>query len=184
MSMPAARYYTAEMVLALPDDFKRYETVHGELLVTPAPSGRHQPVVVRLIARLAQYLNANGLEQQLLTSPADISYGHDTLVQPDLFVADTAAFLRSGNWADVRMLHLVIEIVSESSARSDRTIKRQLYQEQRIPEYWIVDTDQRQVEVWTPDARFAVIQRERLVWRHPALANACVIGVPELFDFG
>ena len=35
MGMPAAVYYTADMVRALPDDGKRYETVHGELLVTP-----------------------------------------------------------------------------------------------------------------------------------------------------
>ena len=36
----AVTYYTADMVRALPDDGKRYETVHGELLVTPAPSVR------------------------------------------------------------------------------------------------------------------------------------------------
>jgi len=37
MSMPAICYYTADMVRELPDDGNRYETVHGELLVTPAP---------------------------------------------------------------------------------------------------------------------------------------------------
>ena len=37
MGMAAPAYYTADMVRALPDDGKRYETVHGELLVTPAP---------------------------------------------------------------------------------------------------------------------------------------------------
>ncbi len=42
MGMVAPVYYTAEMVRALPVDGKRYETVHGELLVTPAPWAWHQ----------------------------------------------------------------------------------------------------------------------------------------------
>jgi hypothetical protein len=37
MGMAAPTYFTADMVRALPDDGNRYETVHGELLVTPAP---------------------------------------------------------------------------------------------------------------------------------------------------
>ncbi len=37
MGMAVPLFYTAEMVRALPDDGKRYETVHGELLVSPAP---------------------------------------------------------------------------------------------------------------------------------------------------
>ena len=40
MSMPLAKYYTADDVRALPDDGVRYETVYGELLMTPAPGGR------------------------------------------------------------------------------------------------------------------------------------------------
>ena len=34
MGMAAPTYYTADMVRAMPDDGNRYETVHGELLVT------------------------------------------------------------------------------------------------------------------------------------------------------
>jgi hypothetical protein len=37
MGMAAPIFYTAEMVRALPEDGNRYETVRGELLVTPAP---------------------------------------------------------------------------------------------------------------------------------------------------
>jgi len=37
MGMVAPLYYTAEMVRALPEDGHRYETVHGELLMTPVP---------------------------------------------------------------------------------------------------------------------------------------------------
>ena len=48
MAMPLATYFSADAVRALPDDGNRYETVHGELLVTPAPGGFHQLVLIRL----------------------------------------------------------------------------------------------------------------------------------------
>ncbi len=181
MVMPAITHYSADMVRALPDDGNRYETVHGELLVSSAPPGRHQLVLARIFGALAFYHTVNGIHDVLLTSPADISFDDDTLVQPDLFVADTAMFVQTDNWADITTLHLVIEILSPSSHRADRTIKRRLYQEQRIPHYWIVDIEQRQVEIWTPDATVPIIERERLTWRHPAATSDCVVDMPELF---
>lgn len=48
MGLAAPVYYTAEMVRALPDDGNRYETVHGELLVAPAPRLWHQEIVDRV----------------------------------------------------------------------------------------------------------------------------------------
>jgi Uma2 family endonuclease len=181
MSMPHTSYYSTDAVRALPDDGNRYETVHGELLVTPAPGGMHQLVLMRLVRALDSYLAANGMEG-LLVAPADISFGDDTLVQPDLFVADLDAFRRSGSWTDLRTLHLVIEILSPSSAQSDRFSKRRLYQEQGIPEYWIVDIDQRHVEVWHPGAHFPRIEPVRLRWRHPALASDCEVDLGGLFS--
>src|SRR2546423_10537443 len=52
MGMAVPTHYTADMVRALPDDGNRYETVHGELLVTPAPRLDHQYVITELVARL------------------------------------------------------------------------------------------------------------------------------------
>src|SRR5207244_5580187 len=85
MGMVAPIYYTADMVRAMPDDGNRYEVVYGELLVTPAPRPWHQVVVQRLIVALAGYLEREPLGL-VLSSPADISWGPDVLVQPDVFV--------------------------------------------------------------------------------------------------
>jgi Uma2 family endonuclease len=180
MVMPLSQPVSADAVRALPDDGNRYETVHGELLVTPAPSLTHQWVLANLFRILDGYLASHGI-REILWSPADISFGDDTLVQPDLFVADMAAMRRSGRWADVGTFRLVIEVVSPSSKAADRGVKRRLYQEQRIPLYWIVDVDQRQVEVWTPDAQFPTVERERLTWRHPDLDDECVVDLAAVF---
>lgn len=183
MSMPLASYYSADAVRSLPDDGKRYETVHGELLVTPSPVPTHQRIITRLIAILHRYLDEGGVEG-LLTSPADISWGADTLVQPDLLVADDSTAMRSGKWADITTLYLVVEILSPSSVRADRFTKRRLYQEREIPTYWIVDIDNSQVELWTPDALFPTVERERLRWRHPEIALECVVDLVELLKIG
>ncbi|MGH7584365.1 MAG: Uma2 family endonuclease [Gemmatimonadales bacterium] len=180
MVMPLTAYYTAEMVLALPDDGNRYETVHGELLVTPSPAKPHQVILARLDLILANYLAANGMEG-VLWSPADITFGPDTLVQPDLFVVDQESYLHAKTWADIREIYLVAEVLSPSSIRADRFTKRRLYQERRIPDYWVVDIDRQQFEVWTPEAIAPTIARDQVTWRHPAIAEPCVIEVSALF---
>jgi Uma2 family endonuclease len=178
MGMAAPVYYTAEMVRGLPNDGNRYETVRGELLVTPAPRVWHQVVVERLRAALGTYL-ARHPEWQLLTAPADISWTQDVLVQPDLFVVPIAE-VRMLDWSRLRHLELVVEVLSPTTARADRFTKRRLYQEVRVPTYWIVDADEHFVEVWTPEAALPAVEREHVEWL-PAGGHAFQLHIPELF---
>lgn len=177
--MAAPTYWTADMVRALPQDGNRYETVHGELLVTPAPRGGHQVLVTRLATGLANYLDREPVGT-VLVSPADISWGReDVLVQPDVFVVPGRAGLAL-EWADVRALALAVEILSPSSLRADRFTKRRLYQERAVPTYWVVDADAAQVEVWTPDTELPALERERLVWQPPGAARPFTLSLAEL----
>ena len=180
MSMPAALYYTAEMVRALPEDGKRYETVYGELLMSPSPRMSHQAILRELMLALGVYLRAEGIDG-LFSSPSDISWAPDVLVQPDLFVAAADEVGLSDSWADIRTLHLAIEILSPSSVRADRYTKRHLYQIHGVATYWVVDIEHRQVEVWTPDALFPAVEAERLIWRHPAATAECVVDLTDVF---
>src|SRR5438067_13933482 len=102
MGMAAPLYYTADMVRALPDDGNRYEVVYGELLVTPAPRPWHQVLVQRLIVALATYLHRDPVGL-VLSAPADISWGRDVLVQPDVFVV-LPEEARSLTWNRMRTL--------------------------------------------------------------------------------
>lgn len=178
MRMAAPVYYTADMVRALPDDGNRYETVHGELLVTGAPRLWHQEMVGRLYESLRAYVKRHPIGH-VLHSPADISWSDDTLVQPDLFVADLAQ-VRTLDWTNVKTLLLVIEVLSPTTARYDRFTKRRLYQEVRVPLYWIVDPDGRQVEVWTPELQFPRVERERVVWDPEGAGEPLEIRLEEL----
>ena len=172
-------YWTADMVRALPEDGNRYEVVYGELLVTPAPRTWHQTLVVRLTCLIEQYLQHNPAGS-LLISPADISWGTDVLVQPDLFVVPVEQ-ARTERWEQMRDLLLVIEVLSPSTSRHDRFTKRRRYQEAGVPLYWIVDGDGRQVEVWTPTDAFPSVERERLTWRPRRAGRPLDVELAELF---
>jgi len=179
MGMPAPIYYTAEMVRALPDDGNRYEVVHGELLVTPAPRSWHQALLGRLFIALGAYLERQEVGH-VFFSPADISWGPDTLVQPDLFVVPLED-ARTGDWARMRRLLLAAEVLSPSSVRSDRFTKRRLYQEQKVNPYWIVDGEAHAVEIWTPGSSSPTIERGALTWHPEGATEPFRIELAELF---
>jgi Uma2 family endonuclease len=179
MGMPAPRYYTAEMVMALPRDGNRYEVVHGELLVSPAPRPLHQVAALRLWAALNGYLERIGTGY-VFASPADISWGPDSLVQPDVFVVPLEE-ARTLAWKHMRGLMLAVEVLSPSSTRADRFTKRRLYQEVGIPLYWVVDADACEVEIWTPDAIFPVVETGRLTWHPAGASEPFTLDLVELF---
>ena len=170
-------YATAGMLRALPEDGLRHELVWGEHLVSPAPSMAHQRIVAALYRTLHNHSSQRGLGE-VLFSPADISWGEDTLVQPDVFVI---APEESGkrDWSSIRTLRLVVEVLSPSTARHDRFQKRRLYQAQGVETLWLIDPERRAVEVWTPGAAFPVVETERVTWR--AGEAELVVPLSELF---
>lgn len=183
MSMPdtlSPLYWTADMARRLPDDGNRYEVVYGELLVTPAPRLWHQTLVLRLAATLQACLEQNPGIGISCVSPADISWGEDVLLQPDVFVVPVEQ-ARTLDWSAIRDLLLVAEVLSPSNPRHDRFTKRRRYQEAGVPLYWIVDGEERQVEVWSPGDAFPRIERERLVWQPEGAGAPFTLSLEELF---
>lgn len=173
-------YWTADMARRLPEDGNRYEVVYGELLVTPAPRLWHQRLVLRLASALEEYLARHPRAGVAFTSPADISWGQDVLLQPDVFVVPVEQ-ARALDWSAIHDLVLVAEVLSPSTPRHDRFTKRRRYQEARVPLYWIIDGDGRQVEVWTPADAFPSIERDRLVWQPEGAGAPFTLPLQELF---
>lgn len=183
MAMPATvdRYWTAEDVRALPDDSNRYECVDGELLVTPAPRGLHQAACRDLYDSLRSYVLAQALGQ-LLWSPSDIELERNALVQPDVFVARLSEGVRRfRDWSDIAGLRLAIEVLSPSTARYDRVVKRAFYLRAGVEEYWIVDLDARLVERWRPGDKSPEILTERLLWQPANASQALELDLAKFF---
>jgi Uma2 family endonuclease len=182
MAMPATmdRGWTVEMVRAIPDDNNRYQVVDGELFVTPSPSWRHGDVVVELALMLAKYLSENAVGH-LKVSPQDVELDYRTLVEPDLFVVPLVSGKKPRVWEDVRELLLVIEVLSPSTARLDRRVKRERYQREGVPEYWIVDVDARLVERWRPGDERPEVISGTIEWKPLAASTPLVIDLNDLF---
>jgi Uma2 family endonuclease len=175
MGMPATeRRWTRAEVLDLiarnPLHTPRYELVDGVLLVTPAPTNRHQLVVARVLWLLTQYLESEPGIGTAIASPADVKLEPEVTVGPDVFVVPAHEAKRI--WQQEGPVHellLAVEVLSPGDRSGDRGRKRLLYQ-RRVPEYWIVDIPSRHFELWRPHATSPVIHAAQLEW-HPAGAK-------------
>jgi Uma2 family endonuclease len=126
----------------------KYEFVYGELWVTPAPTDRHQAIIARLARVLDPYVEAQQLGL-VFQARAVVRVGREMEVEPDLQVRQPHPDPR-GSWETAPRPILVAEVVSPSSRGRDYGRKRELYAEQQIPEYWIVDGDARAITVVRP----------------------------------
>ena len=175
------RQWTRAEVLALPEDGLRHELVDGELLVSPTPRPAHQVIVLRLAALLAPYVTEHHLGM-LFPVPADLDLQSGQVVQPDIFVATVDPAAPPASWEEFGVPILMVEVISPSTARYDRIIKRRRYQRSGVPVYWIADLEARLVEVWTPDAIAPTIVDEVLEWQPDTTAEPLVIALGRLFE--
>jgi len=181
MGMPQhATGWTAEMVRALPDDGNRYEVVDGELLVTPVPAELHQRAVTLLALELGLLAREQG-GFEVLVSPADLELDPRGMVQPDVFAQGFVNGRPSVAWNTGAPLLLAVEVLSPSTARADRTIKRRRFQRAGIPEYWIVDLDARVIERWRPTDARPEILGETITWQPGANGEPLTIELGLLF---
>ena len=181
MGMPQITHsWTPDEVRALPDDGRRYEVVAGELFVTPAPSFSHQDAVARLLRSLAAYVERTQVGHAAL-SPADLTPEPGALVQPDVFVVALVAGHRPRDWRDIERLVLAVEILSPSTARADRTVKRRLYQRASVPEYWIIDLEARLVERWRPGDDRPEVLTDSLTWQPDSAVEPLRVDLPVFF---
>jgi Putative restriction endonuclease len=76
--LPRGRALTRSDLEQMPDDGHRYELVDGTLIVTPAPSPRHQRAVARLHLLLSRGCPA---DLEVLFAPLDVALTDDTALQ-------------------------------------------------------------------------------------------------------
>ena len=135
---------TVEDYMALPDDV-RAELIDGDLYVTPAPTSRHQGIVANLLLILGPFMRESGLGR-VYVSPLDVHLPSRDVVQPDLILVRTANRSIVQDW--IRGVpDLVIEVTSPSHPERDRIVKRNLYARNGVPAYWLVEPEERGIEV-------------------------------------
>jgi len=153
--MPSVKL-TYDDFLLFPDDGQRHELIDGEHYVTPSPSIRHQEISGRLHLLIGTWLKTRPLGR-IFYAPLDVRFSMFDVVEPDLLYVsnERAADLLAGEHV-MGAPDLVVEIGSPNTRQRDETIKRRLYENSTVVEYWVVDPDIDVIRVYRRESeRFA-----------------------------
>lgn len=185
MAMPLRRHWTTADVRALTREdrpWPRYELLDGELLVTPAPQWPHQTAAFEICVVLDAYVMRERIGSAIM-SPSELELRPGTITQPDVFVVPIGMQITGlvPQWSDIKSLLLAVEVLSPSSLRTDRVVKRDFYLANGVAEYWIVDLDARMFEVWRPQQETPSVLQAELAWQ-PLDRAPLVIDLVALFD--
>jgi Uma2 family endonuclease len=132
-----------EHLVLFPNDGKRHEIIAGRHYMNAAPSSYHQSLSARIFFQLFGAIEDKG-RGRVFSAPIDVQFTDHDVVEPDLIVVlaenDIITESRIQGSPD-----LVVEILSPSTKKSDEGLKKQLYEQHSVAEYWIVDPDKKSI---------------------------------------
>jgi len=159
MANTAPQLATYEDLLAVPEHLIA-EIIHGQLHTSPRPAPRQARAASSLGAKITNPYDFgdNGPGGWIILDEPELHLSADVLV-PDLAgwrrermpaLPDTAWFELAPDW--------VCEILSPSTARTDRVLKMPVYAREGVSHLWLVDPDLKTLEVYALDeqARWAL----------------------------
>jgi len=139
--------WTYEDFLLFPDDGKRHELIDGEHIMSPSPFTKHQRVSFNLAGILFSFLKQYPLGK-VFAAPMDVVLSDTDVVEPDLlFIASEHASIITAKHI-MGVPDLVVEIISTGSRKTDEIIKRRLYEQFGVKEYWIIDPELESIKVY------------------------------------
>ena len=113
------------------------ETLNGTPLLRLPPGARHE-LICRRLHQCVQASVANLTSTRLLPPRRQIRLSYETVVCPDLALLTNAT----------DKLWLAVEIVSSDDHAPDTVIKKQIYEEYRLPRLWMLDPRYDNIEVY------------------------------------
>ena len=113
------------------------EIVDGASLPRSAPGVRHEAICDRLHAAMTASV-ANLASARLLAVRDQVQVSRTTALRPDLALVMAAT----------GKLWLAVEVVSTDDHRTDTVIKKQIYEDIRVPRLWMVDPRYDNVEIY------------------------------------
>jgi Uma2 family endonuclease len=146
------------------DEDEHVELLEG-VIVTMTPQS---PAHAHCIRWLNRFLTRALPDEYVVGVQLPLALGQRNEPQPDLAVVRATAASRDRH---PETAVLVIEVARES-LRLDHKVKAALYARFAVPEYWIVNVEDRVVEVFSdPDATRAAYRRTRTVASGETLAS-------------
>jgi Uma2 family endonuclease len=144
--------WTVRDLDAMPDDggWKRYEIIDGALIVTRAPHFRHQDAGGNIHVELTNWARRTGLGKAC-EAPGVIFTETDAVI-PDVVWASNECLEKGMDNAGHFIVapELIVEVLSagEINEQRDREVKLKLYSLHGVQEYWVVNWQLRNIEVY------------------------------------
>ena len=146
---PAQGHWTYEDYKRLPEDGRRYEIIEGVLYTAAAPNFDHQYTVGEIFAALRAHIREHRLGI-VISAPFEVRLpGVARVVQPDVLFITSKRTPRRGAVRFTGAPALIVEVLSRSTARTDKVVKFTAYERAGVREYWLVDPRTRSVEVYS-----------------------------------
>lgn len=144
---PRQGEWTERFYFALPDTNHFMELSEGRLIMPPHPTNRHQVTVLELAVRLREFVRERGLGD-VRVAPLPVRLWPGKVREPDVFfIAKDHEDRIDEQYCGVP--DLVVEVLSPGTRDADRGEKFLEYAQAGVQEYWIVDPDDRMIEVYT-----------------------------------
>lgn len=139
---------TYDDLLSLGETNQRIELFDGEIVMSAMPATRHQRIGSLLYVQLFNYVRSRNLGF-VYSAPVDVVLANSVVFQPDLcFISNERMHIDDGEKIHASP-DLVIEILSDSTEKRDRTLKFREYARNGATEYWLIAPDKREVEVFS-----------------------------------
>ena len=139
-----------EFLILTRESDERYELIDGQLYVMDSPLFPHQNALLNIVGEMRNWFK--GKKCFPVVAPFDVTLiknkNNICVIQPDILViCDKETINEKGKYKGTPTL--VVEILSKSSKGKDMVTKLNLYAETGVKEYWIVDTDLKQITLYS-----------------------------------
>ena len=160
-----------------------YQFIGGELIITPTPTPYHQRISRRIEFLLIQYVEGNNLGE-VFDSPIDVYFEQTETYQPDVvFISKEGLDIIKETRLE-EAPDLVIEILSPATAYYDLRKKFKIYEKYRVKEYWIIDLEEKNIEVYVNKGnRFYLIQNVKSGIAKSEVLKGFQIEIEKIFQF-
>lgn len=144
------RIYTYADYLSWPED-ERVELIDGTPYLQAAPSRIHQKVLSELHRQIANFLV--GKECEVYPAPFHVVLDLEEEVENEadkqnVFEPDISIICDGTKLDDHGSPDMVVEIISPSTARTDKIKKFNKYEQAAVKEYWIIEPLEKMVSVF------------------------------------
>ncbi|MBD3190662.1 MAG: hypothetical protein GF308_08455 [Candidatus Heimdallarchaeota archaeon] len=138
---------TIEDYEAVAKDFQIIEFIAGDILVTPPPSIEHQRMSRELMLTIGQDLQ-NKKAGELFAAPTGLRTASGEVLEPDLqIILKERKNIINTNYIKGSP-HIIIEILSPGTQHRDWGIKKDIYEEIGVNEYWIIEPKIQEVTIF------------------------------------